>query len=269
MTVRPGQGRRLLRAGALAAALGLPVAVLAFGVRAQVPLVIELDERAVRAATDVTRSSPVLHGALVVWQELLQPAWVNVAVLATCAWAGRRYGLRTRARWTAMTVLLAWGVEGLAKLLVQRARPVVEDAVGHSSGFSFPSGHAANTTSAGIALTVLLWPLLGPTARRVVPAGVGGVVVLTALDRVFLGVHHPSDVVAGILLGGAVAGASYVGFRGRLVRYVPGAPAGRRADVLRPADAAEDVRSRKAVRVGDDVPGSTRRAVDRTGSGRR
>jgi undecaprenyl-diphosphatase len=48
----------------------------------------------------------------------------------------------------------------------------------------------------------------------VVPAGVGVVVVLTALDRVFLGVHHPSDVVAGVLVGGAVVGASYVGFRG-------------------------------------------------------
>ena len=34
---------------------------------------------------------------------------------------------------------------------------------------------------------------------------VGVVVALTALDRVLLGVHHPSDVVAGILFGAALA----------------------------------------------------------------
>jgi undecaprenyl-diphosphatase len=175
---------------------------------------VRLDDAAVVAATDLTRSAPVLHRALVVWQEALQPGWVNLGVLLACVWAARRHGLRARAQWTAVTVLVGWGVEALAKVVVQRARPVVDDAVGHASGFSFPSGHASNTTTAGLALAVLVWPLLGRRARAVVPVAVGVVVVLTALDRVFLGVHHPSDVVAGVLVGGAVAGASYVGFRG-------------------------------------------------------
>jgi membrane-associated phospholipid phosphatase len=40
------------------------------------------------------------------------------------------------------------------------------------------------------------------------------VVLLTALDRVFLGVHFPSDVTAGVLVGSGLALASYAGYRG-------------------------------------------------------
>ena len=38
--------------------------------------------------------------------------------------------------------------------------------------------------------------------------------LLTALDRVFLGVHFPSDVTAGVLMGSGLALASYAGYRG-------------------------------------------------------
>jgi membrane-associated phospholipid phosphatase len=213
MPPRLGRARRLLRAGALAAGLGVAVGALALGVRGRVPAVVGIDDAVVLAATDVTRAAPVLHRALVVWQEALLPGWVNLGVVLVCAWASRHRATRDRAPWTAVTVLVGWGVEALLKVVVRRDRPVVDDAVAHASGFSFPSGHAANTTTAAIALTVLVWPLLGRRARVAVPTGAGVVVVLTALDRVLLGVHHPSDVVAGVLVGGAVAGASYVGFR--------------------------------------------------------
>lgn len=36
----------------------------------------------------------------------------------------------------------------------------------------------------------------------------------TAADRVFLGVHFPSDVVAGVIVGSGLAVASFVGYRG-------------------------------------------------------
>jgi len=97
------------------------------------------------------------------------------------------------------------------KLLVARARPVVEDALNHAPGYSFPSGHATNTTAAGIILVLLLWPILGRTGRVALTAGVAFAVVVTALDRVLLGAHYPSDVVAGVALGAAMAGASYLG----------------------------------------------------------
>jgi undecaprenyl-diphosphatase len=111
-------------------------------------------------------------------------------------------------------MLVGWFLGFLVKLLVQRARPVVSDPVSHAPGYSFPSGHAFNAALATTVVLILLWPLLGATARRVGPA-VGAVVVpITCLDRVFLGVHFPSDVVGGVILALALAGASYVGYRG-------------------------------------------------------
>ena len=56
--------------------------------------------------------------------------------------------------------------------------------------------------------------MLGRRGRVVVPVVGGTVTLLTAADRVLLGVHYPSDVVAGILLGTAMAGASYLGYQG-------------------------------------------------------
>ena len=190
------------------------MAVLALLVRAQVDDVLTLDESAIRAATEITRARPGLLTALLVWEAAFQGVWVNTVVGLVCWWAWRRHGLKTRALWAFVTVMAAWGLQALTKLVVQRTRPVVEDAVAHSGGYSFPSGHAANTTAAVLVVTILVWPLLGRRGRVVVPVVAAVLVVLTALDRVFLGVHYPSDVVAGVLFGAAVTFASFVGYRG-------------------------------------------------------
>jgi undecaprenyl-diphosphatase len=192
----------------------VPVAALAVLVQSQSAGVHELDEAAIRAATEVTRENPALYRALLVWQEAFQARWVNLAVTLVCLWAWRRHGLRTRALWAFVTLIVTWNLGLVAKHLVARARPVVEDALTLAPGYSFPSGHATNTTAAGLILTVLVWPLLGRRGRAALVALVAAAVVLTGLDRVFLGAHYPSDVVAGIALGGAMAGASFLGYVG-------------------------------------------------------
>lgn len=193
----------------------MPVAVLAYLVRAESDVVVEIDHDVIDATTDWTRAHPVAHDVLLVWQEVFNVRWVALAGLATCAWFGwRHHGLRTRALWAAGTIGGAWALQLGVKALVGRARPVVEDAVAHAPGSSFPSGHATQITATTVTLTLLFWPLLGPRARVVVPVVGGVLVLLTGLDRVLLGVHFPSDVVAGMLLGGGLAGASYVGYHG-------------------------------------------------------
>lgn len=211
---QPGRRHRLVRAATTAAAFGAPFVVLALVVRTEAAPVVAWDEAAVRAATDLTRKRPALLAALLGWEAAFRSVWVNAAVSAVCLWAWRRHGLRTRAQWAFVTLMVGWGLQLAAKGVVQRTRPVVEDAVALSSGFSFPSGHAANTASAMTVLTVLLWPLLGRRGRVLVPALCGCAVLLTAADRVLLGVHYPSDVVAGVLFGVGVATASFVGYRG-------------------------------------------------------
>ncbi len=219
--------RVVLRAVAFGAATVLPVVVLAVAVRGGSGGLARLDADVVRAATDVTRGSDGLRTVLVVWQEVLQARWVNLVVVpAVCVWAWRRHGLARRALWAGATVAAGWVLQLAAKGLVRRARPVVEDAVAHAPGSSFPSGHTTNATVVAVTLTALVWPLLGRTGRVVVPAVATLVVAATAADRVLLGVHHPSDVVAGVLLGAAIAGASSIGYRGRPARPDPDLPPG-------------------------------------------
>ncbi|GAA4286062.1 phosphatase PAP2 family protein [Georgenia daeguensis] len=198
----------------VAATLTVPVAVLAYLVRVQAGPVVDLDQSAVRVGTDLTREQPVVRALLLTWQTAFQARWVNLAVTLLCLWVWRRHGLRTRALWAFVTLMLTWGLNLVVKTGVQRARPVVDEAVAYAPGFSFPSGHAMNTAAAGLVVTALVWPLLGPRARVAVPLVAGLLVVLTGIDRVLLGVHYPSDVVAGVVLGFAVAGGSYLGYVG-------------------------------------------------------
>ena len=83
------------------------------------------------------------------------------------------------------------------KIVVRRARPnhpAVTVNVSTPSALSFPSAHATSTTAAAM--------LLCRATRSPLPLAV---VPLMALSRLVLGVHYPSDVVAGALVGAAVA----------------------------------------------------------------
>lgn len=202
--------------GALAAAvLCLPVVVLASLVTISWDELIEVDQRAILAATGVTRSHPALFDALITWQEIFLPWHVYLAALPIAIWTWVR-GLRGRTIWGVATMLIGWNLGLQAKLIVERARPLYDDPVSRAPGFSFPSGHAFNTAMMLVTSLIMAWPLLRrwPSPARVaVVAAAAVVIVLTALDRVFLGVHFPSDVVAGVLLALGLAFASYLGYR--------------------------------------------------------
>ena len=82
-------------------------------------------------------------------------------------------------------------------------------------GYSFPSGHALNSAAWATIVVILLWPLLKPLWARVTAVVLAVLVVLvTALDRVLLGVHYPSDVTVGVLTGVGLVLASYAGYVG-------------------------------------------------------
>lgn len=204
----------MLKAVGYGLLFAVPVTVLAFFAREKFLPVIHLDDAAIRAATDLTRAHDWLRTALLGWQEMTQPKWVYIVATIVCVVVWRRFGLLTRAAWAFVTMMVAWNLQLMLKLAVQRARPVVSDPVSHAPGYSFPSGHAANAAAAGAVLVLLLWPVLGRVGRRVALVVASVVVVVTSLDRVFLGVHFPSDVVAGILFGVGLAVASYVGYLG-------------------------------------------------------
>jgi undecaprenyl-diphosphatase len=196
-------------------AAAVPVTALALLAREKVGVVITFDKDAIAAATDITRGNPGLYTVLVGWQEALQPRWVYLLGSGVAVWVWWRHHLKSRAIWGFVTMMVAWNIALDLKYVVQRARPVVTDPVSSAPGYSFPSGHAANSAAGATVIVIMVWPLLKTTAAKVVVCGVAGaVVVLTALDRVFLGVHFPSDVTAGVLVGSGLALASYAGYRG-------------------------------------------------------
>jgi undecaprenyl-diphosphatase len=92
------------------------------------------------------------------------------------------------------------GAETLAQLLKHvfaRPRPVLPYAP-PAHTFSFPSGHATDSAALATAVVLLLWP-----TRRRWHAVAGGAlfVIAVGISRVYLGVHFPSDVLAGWCVG--------------------------------------------------------------------
>lgn len=117
--------------------------------------------------------------------------------LGAAGWAtGRR-----REEWAAgMTGVVAAHAAGVVvKRVVRRVRPALEDVpalVGTPSRLSFPSAHSCSTAAAAVGF--------GPMLGRPPMVAVTGVMLVS---RVLLGVHYPSDVVTGALLGSGVAAA--------------------------------------------------------------
>jgi undecaprenyl-diphosphatase len=94
----------------------------------------------------------------------------------------------------------------ITKNVIERARPEEVTHLVQVSGFSYPSGHSV--VSASLYLTIAL------LAARHLPTMKGrillfvlaiAVISLVSMSRVYLGVHYPSDVASGVLLGVAWA----------------------------------------------------------------
>ena len=102
-----------------------------------------------------------------------------------------------------------------AKLAFGRVRPALWASIAPETTFSFPSGHAMASTALVAAICVLVWS----TRWRLVAVTLGGIfVVMVGLSRVYLGVHYPSDVLAGCMASLAWVMGLAMSFFGRTSR---------------------------------------------------
>ena len=112
------------------------------------------------------------------------------------------------------TLLAATFFTDLVKDYVARPRPPGADLI-PTGGFSFPSGHALNSTATYGLLALVIWQTDLPRALRVAIVVVIGALlpILIGLSRIALDVHHPTDVV-----GGWLAGIAFVAVAATLIR---------------------------------------------------
>ena len=119
----------------------------------------------------------------------------HAAVWLALGLAGALMDRAHRAQWLRATrsVLFAYALNTLLKTVVRRKRPELEKLpalISTPTSLSFPSAHAASSFAAARAYSALLpaAPLYNAAAAM-------------ALSRVYLGVHYPSDIAAGAVLG--------------------------------------------------------------------
>ncbi|HYJ29733.1 MAG TPA: phosphatase PAP2 family protein [Allosphingosinicella sp.] len=112
--------------------------------------------------------------------------------------------LLVRRRYRSAALLLAITLGGrvlveLQKMQTARLRPVAHEHLVEVQTLSFPSGHAANSTMVYLSLALLL--TTGYPRRAIAVWSAVWLAILIGASRLVLGVHWPSDVIAGWAFG--------------------------------------------------------------------
>ena len=162
-----------------------------------------------------------LDGNILLWiqeyirQDWMEGLWKGITMLGDSGWFWIALSLLwmvpRRTRWIGITSLAAIVIGALItnvtlKNLVARTRPyeVVEGLallIEKQGDYSFPSGH----TCASFAAAGVYWRML--PKRCSIPLLI--LAAMIAFSRLYVGVHYPTDVLAGLLIGLLAAWAAW------------------------------------------------------------
>ena len=121
--------------------------------------------------------------------------------------------LVTRRWWMAILPGVSLSIEAIVhaatSVLVNRDRPPVDHLDAAMPTASFPSGHVGATLAQLLILMLLTWQWNSTAGRLVLGIAAIGFVTVLAWSRLYLGMHHASDVAVGVINGIIAAGLSW------------------------------------------------------------
>lgn len=157
-------------------------------------------------------AGPLLDALFGVSHTLGSRAFLTVLVLSAAVIHGLRGERREALAWLGVGVATVLAIETI-KGLVARPRPELWPRLVNQGGSSFPSGHAI---AAAAFYPLLAWvltrhrPRLLPVAFSLAAA----LVILVSVGRLYLGLHWPTDVLAGWAIGVMESTAAVAWLRG-------------------------------------------------------
>ncbi|RFU66414.1 PAP2 family protein [Peribacillus saganii] len=128
--------------------------------------------------------------------------WIMIAVITACSLLVI-YKKVSYAVYLALSSGLGAIFNKMLKRVFQRERPDIFPLI-REHGFSFPSGHSMGAIVLYGTLAIIVIKIVKMRSYKVV-AGAGAffLIFMVGLSRIYLGVHYPSDVVAGFAAGAA------------------------------------------------------------------
>ena len=188
--------RRLQLAAAGCAVVLVTLLVL---VATGAPFLLEADRWIGEPIAGLARDHAWLEGLSQVVAQVTRPVWLTVVAVGVAVLLVVR-GFRRPATWLVLVMTGCWTTTLLLKWLVGRERP--DYALAALPDGSFPSGHSsAIACAAGVTLVLATLFVRRRSQRRLVVGLVASAAFAVGIDRLLLGVHWPSDVVAGYALG--------------------------------------------------------------------
>lgn len=101
----------------------------------------------------------------------------------------------------AFIVLMAPSINGILKKVIQRSRPPFEPLVSTSS-YSFPSGHAIGSLVFYMTLSYFIYHFTGSKKLSFIAFIISVLLIFViGISRMYLGVHYPTDILAGWMGG--------------------------------------------------------------------